>query len=215
MLRHTRLGEGRTVGYVRINNSLGSVELIREFDAALGELKDSVGLILDLRDTPGGGNTTVARGILGRFVAREGFYQKHSLPAEEREFGVRRSWAEAVSPRGDFPYDRARGGAGRPLDREHGGGDRHRPGRAGPGDGRRHPDGRPAGATHGVTLPNSKIGVNFPAEKLFHVNGTPREDFVPPVQVDLLAPVDPKEPDAVLAAGLRTVRAAVKAGGPK
>ena len=47
------------------------------------------------------------------------------------------------------------------------------------------------GATEHFELPNSRIGVNIPTEKLFHVNGTPREEFVPPV---LLTPSDLGEP---------------------
>src|SRR5262249_16112383 len=103
-LTHRRLGKDQSIGYVRINNSLAPPATIPQFDAALGELRNSAGLILDLRDTPGGGNTTVARGVMGRFLGREGFYQKHSIPEEERSFGVRRSWVEIVSPRGDFRY---------------------------------------------------------------------------------------------------------------
>lgn len=44
------------------------------------------------------------------------------------------------------------------------------------------------GATYRFELPNSRIGINVPAEQLFHVNGTPREKFVPPVAVDLSRP---------------------------
>lgn len=101
---HRRIGEGGTFGYIRINNSLGENETMGAFDTALADLKETRGLILDLRDTPSGGNTTVARAIMGRFIDKEGFYQKHSVPAEEREFGVRRSWMEIVSPRGPFRY---------------------------------------------------------------------------------------------------------------
>ena len=54
---------------------------------------------------PSGGNSSVARGILGRFVDRELPYQKHVLPAEERETGIRRSGLELVSPRA-FRYAR-------------------------------------------------------------------------------------------------------------
>lgn len=41
------------------------------------------------------------------------------------------------------------------------------------------------GAVFDVKLPNTKINLNYAAEKLFHVNGTPREDFVPPVLIKL------------------------------
>ena len=36
---------------------------------------------------------------MGRFITKEGFYQKHVLTAEERESGIKRSWVEIVSPK--------------------------------------------------------------------------------------------------------------------
>ena len=41
------------------------------------------------------------------------------------------------------------------------------------------------GANYSFTMPNSKIGFSFPAEKLFHVNGTARECFIPQIHVDM------------------------------
>jgi carboxyl-terminal processing protease len=35
-------------------------------------------------------------------------------------------------------------------------------------------------------MPNTGIGFSFPAEKIFHVNGTPREFFRPAIEVDQL-----------------------------
>src|SRR4030095_9318202 len=87
------------VGDILINNSLGATALIHLFDSVLTRLKDTRALILDLRNTPGGGNTAVARSILGRFITQEGFYQKHELTSEEKETGIKRSWIEIVSPR--------------------------------------------------------------------------------------------------------------------
>jgi carboxyl-terminal processing protease len=58
------------------------------------------------------------------------------------------------------------------------------------------------GATYGIELPNSHIGVQFPAEKIFHVNGTPRENFEPRVKVNL----EGKSGDPILAAALGIVR---------
>jgi hypothetical protein len=56
------------IGYIQIHNSLGEMDLIKSFDKALDSMMTARGIILDLRETPSGGNTTVARGILGRFV---------------------------------------------------------------------------------------------------------------------------------------------------
>ena len=193
---------GRNIGYIRINNSLGNTELIRQFDAALAALRDTRGLILDLRDTPSGGNTTVARGIMGRFISREMPYQKHSLPAEERVYGARRSWLELVSPRGQFAYPAPLVALVNPWT-----------GSMGEGiaiglDGMRRATivgtemAGLIGATSQITLPRTRIGVSFPTEKLFHVNGTPREDFMPPVYVDLLNERNWRGTDRVLETGL-------------
>lgn len=193
-------------GYIRFNNSLGDTGLIKQFDSALAELRTTRGLILDLRDTPSGGNTTVARGIMGRFIHRDLPYQKHSIPAEERQYGTRRSWIELVSPRGDFIY---RVPVVVLVD--------HWTGSMGEGiaiglDGMQRATivgtemARLAGATSGIRLPHTGIGVTFPTEKLFHVNGTPRENYVPSVYVNLLLP-DNQKGDAVLNRGLRVLKA--------
>ena len=200
------------VGYLRFNDSLGDGATVDAFDGALAALRDTKGLIVDLRETPSGGNSTVARGILGRFLAREAGYQKHDLPAEERASGIRRSWIELVSPRGPFRYagrvtvlvGRWTGSMGEGLaigfDAVAGattvGG----------------PMAQLRGATHRIELPHTGIGVSVPAERLYHVNGTPREAFRPRIAVSASAGA---ERDAVLEAGLREVLAsgAERAGG--
>jgi carboxyl-terminal processing protease len=66
-------------GYVKINNSLGNNNLIGEFDKALDSLISNKNLILDLTETPSGGNSTVARAIMGRFVNKVLPYQIHEF----------------------------------------------------------------------------------------------------------------------------------------
>ena len=207
LLEHRRLE--RNFGYIRIHNSLGDLVLIQNFDAALEVLRNTRGLILDLRDTPSGGNTTVARGILGRFTTQEVPYQKHTLPEEERHYGLKRGWIELVSPRGKVAYKApvvvlvshwtGSMGEGIAIGLD--------------GMGRATVVGtemaRLLGATSGITLPNTGVGVTFPTEKLFHVNGTPRENFVPTVRVDLSVAASGSV-DPILEAGLRVLRA--KAG---
>jgi C-terminal processing protease CtpA/Prc len=173
------------IGYIRLHDSLGDLSAIGEFDSALAHYESSAGLILDLRDTPSGGNTTVARAILGRFVRTERPYQKHLLPSEERETGVRRSWLELVTPRGPFRYahsvvvlvGRWTGSMGEGL--------------AIGFDAVEAativgtPMAQLSGATYHFELPQSHFGMNIPAERLFHVNGTAREAFVPRVRLTL------------------------------
>ena len=198
------------VGYIRLHNSLGDTELIAAFDKALATLKSTDGLILDLRDTPSGGNSVVARAIMGRFTSRTKFYQRHSIPAEERAYGVKRSWIEEVSPRGPFCYT---GAVVTLAD--------HWTGSMGEGItigldamNSAHTVGtemaRLLGATDGVLLPNSHIQAHFPTEKLFHVNGRPREEFVPPVYVDLLSPSARQTQDPIFQAGIQELTRSLK-----
>lgn len=173
------------VGYIRINNRLWDNALIPLFDSVLNTLMGTQALVLDLRETPSGGNTTVARAILGRFITREGFYQAHELTAEERQYGVKRSWKEIVSPR-QQPYTK-------PLvvlaD--------HWTGSVGEGivigfDALKRATviGTPMaglnGAIYSYQMPNTKIGFSFPVEKLFHTqSGAPREAYTPTLVVKL------------------------------
>lgn len=174
---------GRGIGYVRIHNSLGDNGLVADVDSALAVLRDTRALILDLRDTPSGGNTTVARGIMSRLVGTEQPYQRHELVAEERAYGVRRIWVEHVAPRGPFTYARpvvvlvgrwtGSMGEGLAIGLD--------------GMGRATVVGTPMarllGAISGRELPNTRLVIRVPTERLTHVDGTPREAFVPPVGV--------------------------------
>jgi carboxyl-terminal processing protease len=166
------------IGYIRIHNSLGDNELIKAFDGALDSLSSAAALILDLRETPGGGNTTVARGLMSRFIQKEMPYQKHSLPNEERRYGVKRSWVEYVSPRGRaftkpvvVLVGRWTGSMGEGIAIAFDGMKRAKV----VGD-------RMAGllgAIYSYRLTETGFGFALPVEKLFHVNGTPREKFLP------------------------------------
>ncbi len=97
LLTTKKIGE---IGILRINNSLGNDLLVTEFDKALDSLSKSEGLIIDLRNTVNGGDTYEARGIMGRFIDEPKPYQKHSFFAQS-DLGpdVKRSWVEYVSPR--------------------------------------------------------------------------------------------------------------------
>ena len=175
MLSHRVVG---TVGAVFIHNSLGQEALVQAFDRALADMATTRALVIDLRDTPSGGNSSVARGLMGRLVERTLPYQRHELVAEFRATGIRRVWVEYVSPRAPAvlkpvvvlvgPWT---GSMGEGL-------------AIGLNATRRAPVlGRPMahllGANGETVLPHSKIVVRVPNEKLFHVDGTPREAFVP------------------------------------
>jgi carboxyl-terminal processing protease len=166
-------------GVIRINNSLGNNRLITEFDKALDSLMDTKGLILDLRNTVDGGNSYVARGIMGRFISRKFAYQSHRvMESYVANLSVERSWVEFVSPRGKRYSKPLVILAGRWT------------GSMGEGmtigfDGMNRAEivgtemERLAGAIEGFSFKHSTFGYLLATEKLFHVNGTAREAFVP------------------------------------
>jgi len=57
-------------GYIRILSFKGRMEIADEFDAALERLRNTPGLIIDVRENPGGFGTAQAK-IIGRFIASE------------------------------------------------------------------------------------------------------------------------------------------------
>jgi C-terminal processing protease CtpA/Prc len=198
---HSQIVPG--IGYIRFNDSLGDTASIPAFDRALAELRDTRGLIIDLRETPGGGNSMVARGILGRFVTREQPYQKHAIPMEERNTGIRRSWLELVTPRGPFTYQK-------PVVVLAG----HWTGSMGEGLTIGFDATRTAtvvgtamagllGATNQIMLPRTRIGLNLPVERLYHVEGAPREVFSPKVLVDVTT--QNSDADPFIASALRVL----------
>lgn len=176
------------VGYILLNDSLGNDATVPAFDAALASLRATRGLIVDLRHTASGGNSSVARGILGRFVGNDMPYQKHILPAEEKETGMRRSWLELVSARGEFRYQHpvvvlvnrwtASMGEGLAIGFD----------ATGAGKIVGTEMARLVGATYTIALPNTGIRANVPAERLQHVNGMPREALRPAAYVDVDQP---------------------------
>lgn len=93
----TRRGQA---AIIRFNNQLGENAGIAAFDTAIAGLAEARAIVLDLRDTPSGGNTAVARGIMGHFVAAPRPYQVHRNAFEEVVHGVPRQAVEYVFPRG-------------------------------------------------------------------------------------------------------------------
>ncbi len=163
---------------IRLNDALGDQATIAAFDAAMATARPGQTIILDLSETPSGGNTVVARAIMGWFVDTPAAYQIHSLPAEARETGIERRWIEQVLPRPGKHHDgpvvvrvgRWTGSMGEGLAIGlHAQGARV--------------IGRPMagllGAIYDLRLPNSGLVIKIPVERLYAVDGTPREQFRP------------------------------------
>ena len=170
-------GEGDTL-VIRLHDSLGDDGATAAFDAAMATAAPGQPVRIDLTDTPSGGNTTVARAILGWFVDAPAGYQVHNLPREERDTGIARQWIEQVLPRPGKHHEgpvsvrvgRWTGSMGEGLaigfdaiganvcgDRMAG----------------------LRGAVYDVRLDHSGLTLKLPAERLSTVDGTPREWFQP------------------------------------
>ncbi|MBL0336778.1 MAG: peptidase [Chitinophagaceae bacterium] len=195
-------------GYIRINNCLYDNDLVSAFDSAMLSMDKSNALILDLRETPSGGNTSVARAILGWFISKEQFYQKHEYYAEEKQFGVKRSWEEIVSPRAGKYYDK-------PLVILV----NHWTGSIAEGitigfDAFRRPNtkiigtamARLNGAVYSYEMPETKIHFSFTAERLYHINGLPREQYVPQIVIDMMKTKNNPGSDVFITATLKFLR---------
>lgn len=166
----------RTV--VRVNNSLGDSMTIAAFDDAMRSVPEGDVLVLDLRDTPSGGNTTVARGIMGWFVTEPRGYQIHNRPVEQRETGIARQWIEQVLPRdgmyrAELPIivvGRWTGSMGEGI----------AVGFAGLGaEVRGTKMAGLKGSVEDLRAGESDLSIKLPTEKLMTPRGIPREDFVP------------------------------------
>jgi len=187
----------RGIGYIKINDLI-STEIVLQFDTALSRVKASRGLILDIRDIPRGGNTDVAEPIMGRLIDHRMGYQE-VVPLHEPKY------IREVSPKGNWSYkapivvlvDRWTASMGEGI--------------AIGLDGMKRATivgTRMAGLNGGIfnhELPKTKIGVSYPGERLNQINGTPRENFVPPVLVDFMDRRWRRFNDPILAAGYSTL----------
>jgi C-terminal processing protease CtpA/Prc len=190
-----------STGYIRIENSLGDSETVAAFDSALSALSKDRNLILDLRNTPSGGNTDIAEPIMGRFIAKPAEYQRIFEPAAGKRF-PQDSWLKTVAPRAPQVMAKLIVLVN------------HWTGSMGEGmaigfDALKRaqivgtPMARLCGGTDSFELPKTGIPVHLPTYRLYHVNGTPREAFVPSIEVDLTRAPTPG--DAILERALKAL----------
>ncbi len=198
------------VGYIRIENSLGDTDTVKAFDAALEQLKGAKGLILDLRNTPSGGSTDVGEPILGRFISKTSAYQRVFDPGPGKTY-PKDSWLKTAAPRA--PQVKARlvvlvdhwtGSMGEGM--TIGFDALHRAKIVGTSMAGL------CGGTGEFTLPKLKISVHFPIERLYRVNGEPRETFAPPYLVDL---AHESGDDLILARGLKVMEGEMRSPSTK
>lgn len=167
---------GADIAIVRINNRLGDNDFIAAFDDVVAGAADADGIILDMRNTPSGGNAEVGKSIIGHFTSDIRPYQVHEVPSLEREFSVPRRFVEYVYPREPY-FDPTKtvvlGG--------------YWTGSMGEGivigmdaigvHSMSSDMGDLLGGMSNFSFDDNKITLGIPTEALFHVDGTPREDF--------------------------------------
>ena len=168
----------RDTATIRANNSLGDDAAIMAFDQAMARVPPADRIRLDLRETPSGGNTVVARAILGWFVDRARGYQIHNRPEDERSTGIPHQWVEEVLPRtgkhtGRLPeilVGRWTGSMGEGL----------AVGFAALGA-RVEGDAMAGlnGSVEDIPLGNTDLAIKLPTERLMTMAGVAREDFRP------------------------------------
>lgn len=165
-----------TTAYIKINDALGNLKTIKEFDKSVDSFLQYRNLVIDLTETPSGGNTTVARSLMGRFINKTMPYQQHEF--DEKEFQTKRYWVEYVTPRKIQFKGRVFVLVG------------HWTGSMGEGiaigfDGLKRAKiigtemAGLLGAINGFMMSETKIGFQIPTERLYHINGTPREKYKP------------------------------------
>ncbi len=195
-----RIGEDRDLGYLRLKNNLGDPGVVAHFDAALGYLRDTRGLLVDLRETQSGGLPAVAASLLARFAKAETPW----IVRAPR--GTASPPPQRVAPRGPFTYE---GTVAVLVDRW----------TAGEGESlaiglsvvaRATLIGTMMAGLRGdlreARLPGSGIVAHFPGARVSHVNGTPREAVRPALAVNLAAPSGgPGDP--ILYQGLKLLEA--------
>ncbi|WP_375559149.1 S41 family peptidase [Bernardetia sp. OM2101] len=167
------------IGIIEIHNSLGNNNLISKLDSVLNDLMDTEGLIIDLRNTVDGGNSYVARAIMGRFINESLPYQVHTVEEQYDDSPkVDRKWIEYVNPRAEqykkplvILVGRWTGSMGEGIAI---GFDAMKRGKVVGSEMERL-----AGEMYYFPFKNQSFGYRVSVAKLFHVNGIPREKYIP------------------------------------
>lgn len=186
----------KNIGYIRFNNALGDGASVVEFQNAIKALAQTSGLIIDLRNTPSGGNTGVAEPILGHFTQTEKVYQLYKTQKPDLHY-FDAPFEQAITipqaPFIDKPFVVLAGrwtgsmGEGMTIGLD--------------ALGAKAILGAPMadllGGIKRIDLNESKATITLGFERLYHVNGSFREDFEPDILLNA-ADTDEKGNDVTL-----------------
>lgn len=89
------------IGYIAIH-TFADTAVVAAFEKSLAELRECRGLLLDVRGN-GGGDTAVARPLMGRFIDRP---RDYAMMRRREAARLGEPWMESVQPRGPFTYTR-------------------------------------------------------------------------------------------------------------
>jgi len=89
------------IGYIAIH-TFADTDVVAAFEKALVEFRECRGLILDVRGN-GGGDTAVARPLMGRFIDGS---RDYAMMRRREGARLGELWMESVQPRGPFTYTR-------------------------------------------------------------------------------------------------------------
>ena len=163
------------IGIIRLNNSLGEPKTKSEFKQAIKNLKETNGIILDLRNTVDGGNTGIAYPIAGHFTNKKMVFQKYKNTQKE--------FVDYIKPK-NSKYDkplivlvgRWTGSVGEGL----------ASGFDGTGIGKivGTEMEKLAGATKSYSFSNFDYGYQAPYIDVLHISGLQREKFTPKYKVE-------------------------------
>ncbi|MCV2883675.1 S41 family peptidase [Aestuariibacter sp. AA17] len=187
------------IGYIRFNNGLGNQQTVSGFHSALEQLTGVEAFIIDMRNTPSGGNTGVAEPILGHFVKEPTAYQQYKVQTGGKSYGDADMQQAIVTPTSPFISQPFVVLAGRWT------------GSMGEGMtiafdalGAKAVIGAPMadllGGIKRVELPTSGAWLEVGFERLYHINGTFREDFEPDILLSAADITQSGEDEALLVA---------------
>jgi carboxyl-terminal processing protease len=178
-LTERRIGERRDLAYIRVRIG-GGDQVAALFQGALARLARTRAMILDLRESIGPGDRATTLAILSRFTRTPAPWQVRHVPGQPRLTDVIQPAGSAYGSRVVVLVDRWTAGEGEAL-------------AAGlAAIAKADIVGTQMAGLRGelreVTLPASGLVVRYPGERVFTVQGEPRETLSPSVRVDLAAP---------------------------
>lgn len=93
------------IGFIAIHAWAGGRELVDQFDEVLEQMRDTRGLIIDVR-LNGGGSEPLAKDVAGRFTDRQATYAYSQYRNGPKHTDLTKKLPRGIEPRGPWRYDR-------------------------------------------------------------------------------------------------------------